>query len=204
MLSPSALVTPSDRDELSAVVAAASAIRVLGSGHSFNHIIDSPDATLISLSWMQIIDEIDVDNMTITIDGGVTYGELARYLAPRGCALKNMASFPQLTVAGAISTGTHGSGIYQSNLASQIQTIEFIVADGSVKSYSREDDGENFLTSLVGLGCLGIVSRLTLDIVPAFEVEQRVYCGMPLQVSSQFQYKLSHIMYKLINHPITL
>jgi xylitol oxidase len=183
MFAPTQLLTPSDRNELCAAVAAASSVRVLGSGHSFNHIIDSPDATMISLSWMQIIDEINAESMTVTIDGGVTYGQLARYLAPRGCALKNMASFPQLTVAGAISTGTHGSGVYQSNLASQIQAIEFVVGDGSIKAYTREENGHDFLTSLVGLGCLGIVSRLTLDIVPAFDVEQRVYRGMPLQVS---------------------
>ena len=95
MLSPNTLLTPADREELCSAVAAASEVRMLGSGHSFNHIIDAPDATLISLSWMGTIYGIDANNMTVTIDGGATYGEVARYLAPRGCALKNMASFPR-------------------------------------------------------------------------------------------------------------
>ena len=95
MLAPNTLLTPADREELCSAVAAASEVRMLGSGHSFNHIIDAPDATLISLSWMGTIYGIDANNMTVTIDGGATYGEVARYLAPRGCALKNMASFPR-------------------------------------------------------------------------------------------------------------
>jgi hypothetical protein len=91
------LASPSDLTELQQVVREAEKLRVVGSAHSFSHLADAPDATMLSLAFMARIGEIDPDAMTVTAEGGVTLGELCRYLAPRDCALHNVASFPHLT-----------------------------------------------------------------------------------------------------------
>ncbi len=91
------LASPSDLPELQQVVRDAEKLRVVGSAHSFSHLVDAPDATMLSLAFMARIGEIDPEAMTVTAEGGVTLGELCRYLAPRDCALHNVASFPHLT-----------------------------------------------------------------------------------------------------------
>ena len=105
-----ALASPSDLTELQQVVRDAEKLRVVGSAHSFSHLSDAPGATMLSLAFMARIGEIDPGSMTVSAEGGVTLGELCRYLAPRDCALYNVASFPHLTWVGAAATGSHGSG----------------------------------------------------------------------------------------------
>eukprot|EP01051_Picozoa_sp_SAG22_P026335 SAG22_NODE_8259_length_670_cov_0.805604_1_plen_183_part_10 len=101
------LVSPENVAELQQAVAGApSKLRVVGSAHSFNHLLDAPDETLLSLAYMGRVGSIDPEAMTVSAEGGVTMGELCRYLAPRGCALHNVASFPHLTFVGAAATGS--------------------------------------------------------------------------------------------------
>merc|ERR1719242_2312332 len=106
-------------------------VRVLGSGHSFNAMCDSSE-TLVSLAYMRNVIEVDPDEMTVSCEGGTTYGDLVKYLAPRGVALRNLASLPHVSIAGAIGTGTHGSGKEFGNLLQQIAEIEFVTHDGEL------------------------------------------------------------------------
>ena len=117
--------------------------------------------------------------MTVTFEGGATLGDIARYLAPRGAAVQNLPSLTHVSVAGAISTGTHGSGWQFGNILKQVASIEYVKADGSLAEYRRGDP--LFRDAVVGLGALGPISKLTLDIVPHFQVTNHAYADITLQ-----------------------
>jgi xylitol oxidase len=117
------------------------------------------------------------------VEGGVRYGELCRAIHREGFALHNLASLPHISVAGACATATHGSGDRNGGLATAVAAIEFVTAAGDVVSLSRERDGDRFRGAVVGLGALGVVSRLTLDVVPAFDLRQDVYEDLPLETA---------------------
>ncbi len=160
-------------------------LKVLGSRHSFNRIADS-DAALVSLEGMPQTIDIDHERMTATISAGLRYGDIAPALHAAGVALHNLASLPHISVAGAIATGTHGSGDRNGNLATAVSAIEIMKADGAVITLSRED-GDRFNGAVVALGALGIVTKLTLDVQPAFMAQQDVYERLPLaQLEAHF------------------
>jgi xylitol oxidase len=157
-------------------------LKVLGTRHSFNGIADSP-AALISLRPFDQI-EVDPERGTVTVGAGVTYGQMCAYLHDRGYAVHNLASLPHISVVGACATATHGSGDRNGNLATAVSALEMVTADGNVKVVSRnsnatEFDEEEFEGMVVGLGALGVVTRLTLDLLPAFDVAQEVYLNLP-------------------------
>jgi xylitol oxidase len=152
-------------------------VRAVGTGHSFNRIADTP-GVLISLADLPPV--IDVGpGASVTVAGGVRYGELSEQLNAAGYALPTMASLPHLSVAGAVATATHGSGDAQGNMATVVSGLELITADGGVRTVRRDTGGEEFRGCVVGLGSLGLVTALTLDLVPAFTVRQYVYEGLP-------------------------
>lgn len=167
---------PGTLDELREVVAGSERLRVLGSGHSFNRLADT-DGDLISLAGLPRTVEIAADAATVKIDGGMRYGELAAHLAGAGLAVHNMASLPHISVAGAVATATHGSGVRNGNLATAVAGLEILRADGSVTTLDRSDP--DLAGAVVGLGALGVVTALTLDVVPAFELRQYVYDDLP-------------------------
>ncbi|WP_214412360.1 FAD-binding protein [Sphaerisporangium fuscum] len=171
---------PSSLDELRGLVARSAKVRVLGSGHSFNEIADST-GTLLSLEGLPPAVEIDTAAATVRVAAGVRYAELGRRLHDKGYAVHNLASLPHISVAGSVATATHGSGDGNGNLATAVTAIEMVTADGDVVVLRREEDGDRFRGAVVGLGALGAVVALTLDIVPAFEVRQRVYEGLPAE-----------------------
>jgi alditol oxidase len=168
---------PTSIDQLQSIVRAARSLRVLGSRHSFNDIADTT-GELISLARMPRVFELDRDGRTVTVDGGVRYGELAGPLHAAGFALNNLASLPHISVAGACATATHGSGDRIGNLATAVAAMELVTADGEVVTFSRGRDPE-FAGAVVGLGALGAVTRLTLDLQPTFLVRQDIYEGLP-------------------------
>jgi len=155
------------------VVKRCSKLRALGSRHSFNTIADST-ANQIALIRL---DQIDIDDTarTVTVGAGVKYGQLAPVIDARGCALHNLASLPHISVAGAIATATHGSGIHNGNLATAVAALEIVTADGQFLQLSRKRDGEHFLAAVVGVGALGVVTSVTLDLQPTYQVAQSVY-----------------------------
>ncbi len=167
------LQSPATVDELQKLVKSSQKLRALGSRHSFNSIADSryEQISLAHLNEMTL----DEAARTVTVGGGVTYSQLAPWLTGRGYALHNLASLPGVTVIGACSTATHGSGLHNGNLATPVAAIEFVAADGSLVRLSRDKDGDSFLGAVVGLGALGVVTRLTLDVQPAYQVAQSVY-----------------------------
>jgi len=162
---------PKTVEEIQALIHNAEKVRALGSRHSFNDIADTP-ADLVSTEHLLGI-EIDKANKTVTVGGGVRYGDLAPVLDAEGFALPNLASLPHISVAGACATATHGSGEKNGNLATPVSSLEIVTADGSIVKLPRDE-------AAVNLGGLGIVTRVTLDLLPTFEVSQTVYENLPL------------------------
>jgi xylitol oxidase len=167
------LHTPGSVDEVRKVVKSCNKLRALGTCHSFNTIADS-SYDQVSLERLDDI-ALNEGAHTVTVGGGVTYSQLAPWLDTRGYALHNLASLPHITVAGACSTGTHGSGLHNGNLATAVAALEFVTADGGLASLSREKDGDHFLGAVVALGALGAITRLTLNVQPTYKVAQSVY-----------------------------
>jgi xylitol oxidase len=156
-----------------------SQLKVLGTRHCFNNIADSTQ-NLLSLKSMDQVVALDPAAHTVTLEAGITYGQLCPYLQGKGFALHNLASLPHISVAGACSTATHGSGEKNGNLATAVSALEFVTAHGDVVNLSRQQDGETFRGAVVGLGALGVITKITLDIQPTFVVRQYVYENLPL------------------------
>ncbi len=154
-------------------------LKVLGTRHCFNDIADSTDQFL-SLKAMDQAVVLDPDARTVTVQGGMTYGQLCPYLDSKGWALHNLASLPHISIAGACSTATHGSGEKNGNLATAVAAIEMVDAAGNVVTLSRGKD-ETFHGAVVGLGALGVITKITLDIQPRFMMQQYVYEHLPLR-----------------------
>ena len=168
---------PQSLEQLQEVVSAGPRVKVLGSRHSFTGIVDS--AELVSLEAMTSPDSVVVapDRRTVTVDAGLTYGEVVAALQPHGLALHNLASLPHISVAGAVATATHGSGVGNGNLATAVAAQELVTTPGEVVRAARGD--ADFDGMVVGLGALGAVTRVTLDVEPAFEVRQQVFDHLP-------------------------
>lgn len=170
----SVLHRPTNLEELSRIVERAPRIRALGSRHSFSGIADSD--VLVTLEDMPRDIRIDEETETVSFGAGIRYGELGAALQANGWALRNLASLPHISVAGAVATGTHGSGDRNGTLSRAVAGLELVTASGEVVNIGPIDEG--FDGAIVSLGALGIVSRLTLDIEPTFRVRQDVYEGL--------------------------
>jgi xylitol oxidase len=170
---------PKTVEQVQELVRNGSKVKALGSRHSFNRIADSSDS-LVSLQYLNQVVTLDKTGHTVTVEGGMRYGELAPYLQQNGYALPNLASLPHISIAGACATATHGSGIYNGNLATSVSALELVNAAGDVVSLSREKDGELFKGAVVNLGALGIMTKVTLDLQPAFNMKQVVYRNLPM------------------------
>jgi xylitol oxidase len=168
---------PTSVDELCAIVAATGRIRALGTRHSFNDIADT-GADLVSLESLPLSIDVDADAAGVTVAAGVRYGELGVALQQAGWALANMASLPHISVAGAVATATHGSGVKNGNLATAVSGIELVTASGELRWIRRGEP--DFAGCVVGLGACGIIHRVTLDIEPTYDVTQYVYDDMPM------------------------
>jgi len=155
-------------------------LKVLGTRHCFNTIADSKVAFL-SLTEMHDDPVLDAEARTVTVDANMTYGKLAPWLEAKGFALHNLASLPHISVAGAISTGTHGSGEKNGSLATVVRGLQLLTAGGEVVEFSREKGGPFFHGAVVGLGALGAVTKVTLEVQPTYQVRQWVYQNMPLE-----------------------
>jgi len=154
--------------------------KVLGTRHCFNGIANSRDQFL-SLKALNEVVALDPDSRTVTVEAGMTYGQLCPYLDSKGWALHNLASLPHISIAGACSTATHGSGEKNGNLSTAVSALEFVDATGNVVELSRHNDGDTFRGAVVGLGALGVITKITLNIQPRFMMQQYVYENLPLQ-----------------------
>jgi xylitol oxidase len=170
------IVYPETLEDLVAIVRSSQKLKGLGSRHSFNGVADTT-GILVSFANLNRIIALDAVNQTVTVEAGVTYGQLCPYLDERGFALANLASLPHITVVGSCMTGTHGSGVKNANLSSAVTGIEFIAADGTVHSITQGDD--NFRGMVVGLGAYGLVTKMSLKIIPRFEMWQQIFLELP-------------------------
>lgn len=165
-------------DQVRSIVQSKTKLKALGTRHCFNPIADS-DHDLLSLKQMRGI-ELDAEAHTVTVEAGVTYGQLGPYLDSKGFALHNLASLPHISVVGSCSTATHGSGERNRNLAAAVSALEMVTAAGEVVKLSRKNDGDSFRAAVVGLGALGVITRIALDIEPTYRMRQYVYEDLPL------------------------
>jgi alditol oxidase len=165
---------PASVDELRRIVVGAERLRVLGSRHSFNDLPDSE--VLVSLEDLPADVAVDAGAGTVTLSAGVRYGDLAPALDAHGVALHNLASLPHISVAGAVATGTHGSGVAKGNLATAVRALELVTSAGEVVRAARGD--ADFDGMVIHLGALGAVTRVTLDVEPAYAIRQRVFEGL--------------------------
>lgn len=169
---------PTTREEVQKIVKSCQKVKALGSRHSFDRIADTT-GDQISLKQMKGM-VIDRKASTVTVDAGVTYGLLSPYLDRNGYALHNLASLPHISVAGACATATHGSGDRNGNLSTAVTALELVTANGEIVHLSRERDGDRFNGAVVGLGGLGVATRVTLKLQPTFQMSQVVYENLPL------------------------
>ena len=168
---------PETLAELQELVGRSNRLRVLGSRHSFNEIADTT-GDLVSLERIPFPMELDAQRGRVTVGARTTYGELCPRLQRAGWALPNLASLPHISVGGACATATHGSGDDNGVLATAVAALELVRADGAVVAFSPEQP--EFAGAVVGLGALGVVTRLTLSLIPDFAVRQEVYEELPL------------------------
>lgn len=161
---------PSSADELASLVSQASHVRAVGSRHSFSHIVDAE--VLVDLSELPGAATIAPDRSSVSVPAHWTYAQVASVLDEAGLALHNLASLAHVSIAGAVATGTHGSGDSNGNLATAVTAVEMMTATGEVLTLDAADD--RFGGIVVSLGALGIVTRVTLRVEPAFDVMQQV------------------------------
>jgi xylitol oxidase len=170
---------PTSVDELAVLVAKLERLHVLGTRHSFNTIADS-DANLISLARIPPKIEIDTADKTVAVGVNVPYGMLTRHLHQHGFALHNLGSLPHISVIGACATATHGSGVRNRNLTSAVSSMTLIRADGEIVTISRAKDPDTFNGAAVHMGALGVVTLVTLDLLPTYTMRQTVYENLQL------------------------
>jgi alditol oxidase len=162
-------------DDVRRAVAGGGRVRGLGTRHSFNDLADNGD-TLVTVTDIAPDPVLDENSRTVTVGAGITYGAIAAWLQQRGWALGNLASLPHISVAGAVATGTHGSGSGNRVLSAAVAGLDYVDADGELRHAGRKDP--DFAGLAVGLGAFGIVVRVTLDVEPAYLVRQDVYAGL--------------------------
>ncbi|MFG2718426.1 D-arabinono-1,4-lactone oxidase [Streptomyces sp. NPDC048416] len=173
---PSREVSPASTAELAEAVRRAAedglAVKAVGTGHSFTATA-ATDGVLIRPDLLTGIRAIDRAAMTVTVEAGTSLKRLNTVLAREGLSLANMGDIMEQTVAGATSTGTHGTGRDSASIAAQITALELVTADGSVLSCSRKENPEVFAAARIGLGALGVVTAITFAVEPVFLLTAR-------------------------------
>ncbi len=170
------MAAPASVDELAAVVRAAARdglrVKAVGSGHSFTAAA-ATDGVLVRPEGLSAIRSVDRAAGTVTVEAGVPLRQLNAVLAGEGLSLTNMGDIMEQTVAGATSTGTHGTGRDSASIAAQIRALELVTADGSVLTCSAGENPDVFAAARIGLGALGVVSAITFAVEPVFLLTAR-------------------------------
>ena len=172
---PAKVVAPRSREELAEAVGAAAAagekVSVTGSGHSFTEAAMT-DQTMVRLDALRGVLDADRESGLVRVGAGTVLADLNEELASLGLALENMGDIDAQTVAGAISTGTHGTGAGFGNISARVEGIELVLADGTVRDLTGADDPELLRAARVGVGALGAISAVTLRCFPAFTLRR--------------------------------
>ncbi len=165
--------------DVRAAVAQGLRVKAAGSGHSFTGVAVT-DGLMVHLDRMARIRSVDVPSGVVTVEAGMPLHALNAALDTHGLALANLGDIDVQTIAGATSTGTHGTGHALGGLATQVIGLELVTADGSVVHCSAEESPKTFAAARIGLGALGVVTAITLQCVPKFAL-RAVEAPMPLE-----------------------
>src|SRR3954464_3172254 len=202
---PARILWPRSRDELAEVVAAAASagekVRVAGSGHSFTEAVLT-EGTMIRLGALSGGLDADRTSGLVRVGGGTVLAELNEELAGLGLAMENLGDIDRQTIAGAISTGTHGTGAQLRSISAQVEGMELVLGDGSVRHLGAATNPELLRAARVGVGAMGAISAVTLRCVPAFTLA-RVDSPHPReQVLDSFQERAAaHEHFELFTFP---
>lgn len=173
---PREIVKPQSIDELTRLVKGYGRqqrhIRVVGAGHSFTPIAQTDDV-LVSLEAIQGLESVDKTAGTAIILGGTRLQALGEAFLEHGVAQENLGDIDVQSISGAISTGTHGTGIQFGNLSTQVAGLTLITANGELLECSSGQNADIFKAAQVSLGTLGIIARVKLRIVPAKRLNYR-------------------------------
>lgn len=166
---PSEVLTPTTPDEVAAAVADAAergtTVKMVGTGHSFTS-ISAPEGVMLRPDALSGIVDVDRRAMTVTALAGTPLRVLNTELARLGLSLHNMGDIHEQTLAGATSTGTHGTGGLKASLSAQVSALEMVVGDGSVVRASAAENPDVLAAARLGLGALGVLTELTFDVEP--------------------------------------
>ncbi len=170
---PARLVRPRTRDELAEAIASAAAagqkVKVAGSGHSFTEAAMT-EGTMVDLGGLSGVIDADPGSGLVKVAGGTVLAELNEELAALGLAMENLGDIDRQTISGAISTGTHGTGARLRNISAQVEGLELVLGDGSIRHLSAATNPELLRAARVGIGALGAIAAVTLRCVPAFDL----------------------------------
>ena len=171
--SPAAIERPLTEEQLQQVVRSAAAqgrrVRAVGAGHSFTAIVCTDDV-IVSLEHLNMVRRFDLPNRLVTVQAGIELRHLNKRLANVGLAMTNLGDIAYQSLAGAVSTGTHGTGIGFGGIAAQIRGMRIVTATGDIVECSAEENTELFHVARVGLGVFGVISEITLEVEAAFNL----------------------------------
>lgn len=177
---PAAWAHPGTTADVADLVRACAAggrrLRVAGAGHSFSGLVPT-DQTLVRLDGLAGLDAVDREARRATVWGGTRLRALGEALHAEGLAMENLGDIDVQAIAGALSTGTHGTGTAFGTLSTQITGLELVDGTGTVRWLSAQTDPEAFALARVGLGALGVITRLELGLVPAYRLTFRTGKG---------------------------
>ena len=166
---------PDGREQLAEAVGAAAAagrkVGVAGSGHSFTEAALT-EGTMVDVGALSGVIDADRSSGLVKVGGGTVLADLNEELSRLGLAMENLGDIDRQTIAGAISTGTHGTGVRLRNISSQVEGLEMVLADGSVRELTAAADPQLLRAARVGVGALGVISAVTLRCVPAFTLRR--------------------------------
>lgn len=170
---PSVIERPNSESQVAEVVKRAASnkqrVKVVGSGHSFTGIA-VPDEVMIDLSNMNQVIEVDEEHGLVSVQAGIVLSDLNAFLETRCLSMPNLGDVTYQTIAGAVSTSTHGTGLCRTGLAAQIESFRLVTASGEIIVCSRQQHEDVFHHGRVSLGALGVITELTLRVIPAFNL----------------------------------
>jgi L-gulonolactone oxidase len=173
--SPAAIERPGSREELASIVRAAAArrqtVRAIGAGHSFTEIALT-DGVAVDLGRLGRVLAVDRQTGLVKVEAGVVLAHLNRRLDALGLAFENLGDIDRQTLAGSISTGTHGTGARRRSVSAQVEAVDLVLADGSSLEISGGSDPAGLAAARIGLGALGLIYAVTIRTVPAFTLHR--------------------------------
>jgi len=204
---PTVLARPETEADLRELVAssvdAGDTVRIVGSGHSFTELVPTDDV-LLSLERFTGVVAVDRDAEEVTVRAGTTLATLNRELADHGLAMANLGDIDRQTIAGAVGTGTHGTGLDFGTLSSQVVGCRLVTADGSVRELDADGDSTLFEAARVSLGALGVLSTVTLSVVPAYDLRlQREARPLDAVLTDVDRYHTDHDQWEFFWFPHT-